>query len=324
MSRVGAALAAVLALLPLWPAADTEMRQGPGELAVTATIPRGGFSMEVGFDALWMMSDGRLVRVDTADNSVTDIELPGGDGPSLVAGMDQYRDLAVGEGGVWVPEMASSTIHKVDPSTGKVVLSIPSDMFGSIGSIGVGDGSVWVITFDNHNRTLTRYDADDGGVMAQVALPRPSVGVLYADDSVWVTAASAPELYWIDPQANELVATISIEAPTHILAAGAGALWLAFNNKGLVQRIDASTGAVVATIETGASDMVNDGDIAAGGGFVWVINRSSVIARVDPAGNTAAGLFRPPPGTIMGRRIRYGAESLWISGRSIFRVERPD
>jgi streptogramin lyase len=313
----------MLALIPVAQAASAEPPPVPGELRVEATIPRGGFSMAFGFDALWMMSDGRLVRVDPADNAVTDIDLPAGNG-LMAAGIDQYRDLAVGEGAVWVPEMASSTIHKVDPSTREVVLSIRSDMFGSPGSIGVGDGSVWVITFDDHNRTITRYDAADGTVTARVALPRPGVGVLHTEGSVWVTAASAPELYRIDPRTNAVAATIAIRAPTRLLAAGEGALWLAFTKEGVVQRIDPSTGTVAATIETGVTDMESDGDLAVGGGFVWAINRGSTVAKVDPAASSLAGLFRPPPGTIMGRRIRYGADSLWISGGSIFRTTLPE
>ena len=86
--------------------------------------------------------------------------------------------------------MASSTILKVDPQSNSVVLSITTNFFGSRGSIGVGEGAVWVITFDDHDKTLTRYNAFSGAEEARIALPRAGKGVLVAHGSVWVTASS--------------------------------------------------------------------------------------------------------------------------------------
>ena len=59
--------------------------------------------------------------------------------------------------------MASSTILKVDPEQNKVIMTIATDIFGSTGSIGVGEGSLWVVTFDSHDKTLTRYNSHFGG-----------------------------------------------------------------------------------------------------------------------------------------------------------------
>jgi len=219
--------------------------------------------------------------------------------------------------------MASSTIDKVEPLTNQVAATIPTDIFGAAGSIGVGEGAIWVITFDDHNKTLTRYNAANTKVEARIKLPRPGVGVLVGYGSVWVTAASAGELYRIDPKTNEVAATIAIHGASHLLVAAEDSIWVGFDAEGLVQRIDPANGAVVATIETGATDMESDGDIAAGGGFIWMITRGSIVSKIDPARNSAIGTFAPPAATIMGRRIRYGAGSLWISGASIFRVFPP-
>ena len=280
--------------------------------------------MAFGFDALWMMSDGRLVKVNASDNSFLDIEIPTGEDSGLLSGLDKYRALAVGEGAIWVTDIASATIYKVDPQSNQVVSTIPTDIFGSAGSIGVGEGSIWVITFDDHNKTLTRYDAASSAVKAQIKLPRPSVGVLVGYGSVWVTAASAGELYRIDPRTNQIAATIAIHGASPIVAAAEDSVWVFYDTEGIVQRIDASTGAIVATIETGVSDMESDGDIAAGGGFIWMITRGSILSKIDPATNSAKRTFAPRPGTSMGRRVRYGAESLWISGSSIFRISPPN
>ena len=117
---------------------------------------------------------------------------------------------------------------------------------------------------------------------------------------------------------------IVTHAPSDDLAFGEGSIWIPFESDGTLQRIDGQTGDVVATIETGVSNAESGGDIAVGGGFVWIIARESTLGQVDIATNSAKGTFRPAVGTLMGRRIRYGVGSLWISGPSIFRISPPN
>jgi streptogramin lyase len=305
-------------------AQDTIQSQSHTKLAVQATIPRSGYDLGAGFDALWMMSDGRLARIDVRDNRIADIELPGAETASALPEVARYRGIAVGEGAVWITDMGNSVIYKVDPQTNALALTISTDVFGNGGSIGVGEGAVWVVTFDDHDKTLTRYDAQNGAVAARIALPQPGKGVAVAGGAVWVTAANRAELYRIDPGTNRIVSTIALHDRSPLIGAGADSLWIVFEKDGIAQRIDARTGAVIATITTGASDMETDGDVAFGGGFVWIITRSSLIARIDPRTNALTGRFQVPAGTVVGRRLRYAAGSLWISGGSIFKIKVPE
>lgn len=322
MRRLFAVTAVALLALAEVPPAGADGVQAT-ELAIEATIPREAATMAYGFGALWTMSDGKVLRLDPADNSVTEIEVPGAEGALLLSQLDRYRGLAIGEGALWVPDMASSTILKVDPEKREVIATIPTDIFGSFGSIGVGEGSVWVVTFDSHDKTLTRYDAETGAVQARIALPRASRGVLAAYGSLWVSASNRPELYRVDPVTDSVVATIPLPEACHQLAAGHGSIWVACDVAGVVQRIDGQTGQVLATIDTGAKDMESDGDIAVGGGYVWTINRGAIIARIDPATNTVLGLFHPPPASNSGRRISFGDDALWLSGNGIYRALPP-
>ena len=305
------------------PAIEAAEEFAPEEMVIQKVIPRNGFSLGYGFDAIWMMSEGRLIRVNAADNSAVEIELPAADDSGSLPEIDRYRGIAVGEGGVWVPDVANSTIYKVDPQFLKVILTIPTDMFGSQRSIGIGEGSVWVITFEDKNRTLTRYNASSGTLEARVVLPRPGNGVLVDYGSVWVTAATKGELYRIDPKTNQVADVIALPAQSHLLASGYGSIWIPFDTVDILQRIDGRTGEVQATIQTNPLDMETDGDIAEGGGYIWLISRRSGLARIDPTTNSVKGLFRPTSGSVMGRRVRYGAGSLWISGGSIFRISPP-
>ena len=318
--RTPALLAIALGLAT--PAADVAA-QAPAELQVQATVSRSGFDLGAGFDSLWMMSDGRLVRVATSDDGVADIAIPVADSAAVLPDIAKYRGIAIGEGAVWITDLAGSVIYKVDPQKNALALTIPTEVFGSGGSIGVGEGAVWVITSDSHDKTLTRYDAQTGAVEATIALPQPGKGVAVGAGAVWVTAAKQAELYRIDPKKNRIVSTTALHASSHLIAAGDDSIWIAFEKDGVAQRIDGRTGAVIATITTGASDMESDGDIAIGGGYVWIITRSSLIARIDPKTNALAGRFKAASGTVVGRRLRYAAGSLWISGGSLFRLAPP-
>src|SRR5262249_39766716 len=125
------------------------------ELSVAAAIPRKGDFMAWGFDALWMMMDetavhenGKwksigpyLVRVDGKTNQVEDNEIPGASA--------SVRGLATGEGAVWIPDARTEQIFKFDPVTKKVVLTIPVSFSGTEGSIGVGEGAVWITARGN-------------------------------------------------------------------------------------------------------------------------------------------------------------------------------
>ena len=77
-------------MVPAWCFAAEEI--SADNLVVQAEIPRYGDFLGFGFASLWMMSGGRLARVDTADNSVVDIEIEGTIG--------KYRGIAIGEGAV--------------------------------------------------------------------------------------------------------------------------------------------------------------------------------------------------------------------------------
>lgn len=295
----------------------------PAELAVESSVPHPAVTLVFVDGALWALGDGKLLRLDPTDGNVTEVALPERSSAGSLGMLERYRGLAVGEGALWLPDVASSTILKIDPAARAVVAEVPTDIFGSRGSIGVGEGSLWVVTFDARDKRLTRYSAATGALEAQIDLPAPGSGVLVAYGAVWVTAANRPELYRIDPASNSIAATIALHAPSPLLAAAADSLWVSGDANGIVQRIDPSSGQVLATLSTGAVDMESDGDLVAGGGFLWTINRASVIARIDPASETVQGLFRPPAGSSTGRRLAFGAGSLWLSGAGIFRLTPP-
>jgi len=285
------------------------------KLVVQAKILRKGKdSLGFGFDSLWMMSGKRLVRVNAADNSVIDIDLRGG---------GRYRAMAIGEGAVWVPAASKHMLLKVDPIANKLVREIPAQMLSSEGSIGAGEGGVWVITATGSGDTnLTRFNPASGAVDAIIRLPSNSAGVVVDYGAVWVTGTNKGELYRIDPATNTITSTVELHEWPRFIASGEGSIWVFNQSDGTVQRIDGKTAKLQATIETGLPGKRSD--IACGGGYVWVSAPGTPVAQIDPRTNTLVREFK---GGLMGEEpnaIRYGAGSLWVSGRAIYRIRPPD
>lgn len=109
-----------------------------------------------------------------------------------------------------------------------------------------------------------RYDPDTGAQLAQIVLPASGRSVVVDFGKVWVAAASAPELYVIDPSTNRVAATIPIHAPSHQLAFAIGAIWVGYDTEGRVEMIDGALEEIKWTAQTGVTDMESDGDITGG------------------------------------------------------------
>jgi hypothetical protein len=128
------------------------------------------------------------------------------------------------------------------------MLTIPTDMFGHTGSVGVGERSVWVLVFGDRDKTLVRYYAARGDEQARIPLPGPGSGVLAAGGSVWVTAASRPELYQVGPGSNAIVTTVA--HADHTSVQRGDIVWLYFDRRCLMQAVAAATAEVTATVAT--------------------------------------------------------------------------
>lgn len=284
------------------------------QLVVQAKIPRRGDFMAFGFDSLWMMGNGKLLRVNSTDNSVIEIPVAGSTGDN--------RGIAVGEGAVWIPNTSTKTIYKVDPISNSVIQKLAANFYDSEGSIGVGEGAVWIVAVAEKFQTvLTRFNSATAAIEANISLERGSISAMVDYGSVWVTNYEKSELYRISPQTNKVVAVTALHERPRFLASGEGAVWVLDQGDGAVQRIDGKTSLVVATIDTGTGPR-GGGDIAVGGGYVWVNIKSNFpVIQIDPKTNT---LIRKYKGFGMGDAIRYGAGSLWVSGDHIFRIQPPD
>jgi streptogramin lyase len=237
----------------------------------------------------------------------------------------EFRRTVAGEGAVWVADTLGHTIYKVDPKTNLVVMTIPADFPitpDAAGQIGVGEGSVWAITGSLSEELLQRYSSQTGVKQATIPLPSPSAPSIVVDfGSIWIAGTRDEDLYRIDPEINQIVSTIELHARPMMLASGEGSVWV-HEFDGTVERIDGSSGKLLATIATEASG--HNGDIVVGGGFVWVNSTPAPLVQIDPRTNSKRARFDAPPGAAMDYRITYGGGSLWLGGIAVYRIKPPE
>ena len=310
---------AMLSLAPtlvLGDESSVKLENSVDDLVVQAEIPKNGQFMGYGFDALWMMSGPHLIRVNSKDNSTIEIDL----------GKEYFglnRGIATGEGAVWVPDVGGDTIYKVDPATNAAVKKVPAKMASGEGTIGVGEGGVWVVTEEKGDRTLVRFDPTSGAEEATISLPSSAVAVIVAYGSIWVTGDTKSELYRIDPKTNSIVSTIPMSSQPRFLAAGEDSIWVFNQGDGIVQRVDPSTNQVTAEIDTGRPG--GGGNIVVGGGYVWLsMLHGTPVVQIEAKTNKLLRNFRGYGSDAgWGDAIQFGADSVWVSGSSIHRIEVP-
>ena len=228
--------------------------------------------------------------------------------------------LAMDEGfeAVWVgvcgPEAA---IVRLDPATGEVTarISVGGGLMPE-GSLGAGEGAVWAITGDPVR--LLRIDPATNAVSGSFTLGAGAAGVRAGEGGVWVTLADVGKVARINPATGEIVEAIAVGSTPRFLTVANGGVWVMNNGDGSVSHIDPATDHVVATISVDAGP-INGGDIAAGGGSVWARVSNSVVARIDPKGDTVTARYGSPSGS-----GSVGADdgAVWISAHDVNTIWR--
>src|SRR5205085_3487268 len=171
-------------------ARGTLARFDPATNAVVAEInvSPGSFGLAFGADAVWVTStEADLVtRVDPHTNLVVET-IPVGKAP---------RFIAAGGGAVWTLNQGDGSVSRIDPRTNKVVATIEVGVPGGGGDIAVGEGSVWVTSFEF---PLSRIDPSTNRVAQQFAGPGGDA-VRVGLGSVWLSNGRQGNVWRLDPK----------------------------------------------------------------------------------------------------------------------------
>ena len=176
----------------------------------------------------------------------------------------------------------------------------------------VGDGAVWVTTFDENK--VSRIDPVTNKVVAEIAVGTNPEGITVTPEAVWVSNHRAGSISRIDPATNKVVATITFgragnSGPKDIKISN-GSLWTSVPNLGSVVRIDQATNEVLAKIR-----VENVEDLVAGSETVYAYGAKGLY-EIDPASNEVVRTVKPGQGPWM-----FADGAYWGSdGKDILRL----
>ena len=127
----------------------------------------------------------------------------------------QIRELAVGEGSVWVlGDAADRRLWRLDELTGETQATI--DLPFPPRSVAVGEGKVWIT--DSLDDTVVPVDPANNQLLAPVPVGRGAAGVAAGAGAVWVANAIDGTVSRIDPGTRQVVSTIDVGGIPHELA----------------------------------------------------------------------------------------------------------
>jgi len=278
-------------------------------------LPSSADWITFGFGSVWVVNyrPDRVSRVDTATNRlVADIPI----GRNGCLGILSTADR------IWVATCGDGVVNAIDPRSNTIVqrVSVPIKD-GREGAFAIVDGDLWIPdnVSDTSSSSVVRVNARTGEIMARVATGARSDVVVAGFGAVWVASSGTGIITRIDPSANRIVARVAVGESPKFMAAGEGALWVQNRADGSVSRIDPSTNREVARIAAHAPTRA--GDIAAGGGAVWLSVDGLPVTRIDPRTNTVTHQYVGGSGA---DAIRWGYGSLWVADHKVGQLWRID
>lgn len=229
--------------------------------------------------------------------------------------------MDIGFDALWVGSCGDApSIVRIDPLTAKVVATIPIAAGGDLreeSSVAAGEGGVWVLT-GGADPKIVKIDPATDTIAATFDQPRGAAAIRAAYGGLWLTDAPAGKLLRLDPADASVVAEIPVGQVPRFLAVGEDAIWVMNQLDGSVSHVDPQTNRVVATVPVG-NGPIDGGDIAVGGGSVWVRVSDTLVARIDPATDTVVERFGPPAGS---GSVAADATAAWISAHDVSSVWR--
>jgi len=267
-------------------------------------VPGGPDWLGMGFGSVWVSnaSNNSISRIDPRTAEVI---------ATIAVGQNPCLGIGIGFESVWIPNCKDRTLSQIDSKTNQVVRTTPIEIAGEgEGAIGLGERSIWLLTNrkGTDSGTLSRISPSSGKVVADIIVPAKSYVAVVASGSVWVTSTGGNVVVRVDPRTNRVVAKIRVHQAPRFTSAGAGGVWVLNQSDGTVSRIDPGTNRVAATIAVGVPGP--GGDIAVGGGSVWVSSDGVPVSRINPLTNRVIQQFAGGHGA---DAIRFGYGFVWVS-----------
>lgn len=178
------------------------------------------------------------------------------------------------------------------------------------GAMAIAFGSLWVA--DCTDRSLDRIDLRTGRKIAVIATgianPKGELNVVAGAGSIWVASDDRGVIARIDPVKNSVMKVIPVDHGTYYLSFGFDSLWAVSAVCQSLQKIDPHTDKVVKRTELGRVP----GFLIAGEGAVWVQEQGDgTVARIDPESGDITGRVKVEKSLKYGD-IDAGGGKVWL------------
>ena len=189
-------------------------------------VPVLACSVAGGDGVLWAAGCPLVVRLSTGSGDMRILRrelVPFQQPLSAETSRNAMRDMAVGEGALWViGDPVDRRVFRVDRRTGKIlgITTLPV----APRSIAAGEGGVWVTGLIDD--VVLRLDPATGRRLQTIDVGRGASGVAVGAGGVWVASAIDREVSRIDPATGEVVARIAVDGAPREIAVGAGGVWV--------------------------------------------------------------------------------------------------
>ena len=257
---------------------------------------------------------------------------------------DNPGPVSAGAAGLWVLNLNSATVSRIDTRTRQVVAT--KGIGGSPGTGGTPGGvaasqfEVWLnragCAGEKPGELIHLFSARGGGVDLTEAdnLPMagavpghpkgdnaPGCGIAARDSSVWLTANFPPGMVRVDYDATTGRSRIVWGRPMPVasaMAVGFGSVWAIDPQSQVIRRIDPDTGQPTVDLHAGANPVA----VAVGAGAVWVANaEDNSVSRIDPRTNTVTQAIPVGAGPAA---VATGAGAVWVALTDAGSVARID
>ncbi len=216
---------------------------------------------------------------------------------------------------LWAGGCDDPAIWRIDPATGAVLATVELPVPGieEEGSVAAGEGGAWVISTDHQ---LVKVDPASNAVAGTWDLPIGAAAVRAGFGALWVTVSDADLLLRIDPADPTSRTAIPVGAYPRFLAVGEDAVWVMNQRDGSVSKVSPA-GTVLAT--TKVAPRIEGGDIAVGGGSVWVQPGGQLLVRLDPATGAVVAEYGPRSGSCS---VAADDAAVWVSAHEVEAIWR--
>jgi len=184
-------------------------------------VPSSTFAIAQAGGSLWLAvaNTGDVWRLDPGQCDHDAGQLGNGADPEVIAAGGDPFD-------VWIGDGVTPTVYRVDPVT---LEAQPFGVGGSPSGIAIGSGSIWV-SLDQRD-AVVRLDAGTGQSQNTIQLADTGCdgpkGIAVGSDGVWVGCYGSQLMVLIDPQGDDVVATLKVNgSPDAVVADDAGNVWV--------------------------------------------------------------------------------------------------